>query len=202
MKERIVLDVSTLPTYGFGSRTTPWWGTLAFIGIEGAGFALAIGMYLYLVYVNAQWPLNAPAPNHWPGTILTVILLLSVWANARADVDAPKLALGWIRFWLLVMSITGLLLLGIRAYEFANLNISWDANAYGSVIWFILGLHTVHLLTDVGDTLVLTAVMFTRHATERRFSDVSDNAFYWYFVVGSWLPLYGLIYWAPRLGAG
>jgi heme/copper-type cytochrome/quinol oxidase subunit 3 len=202
MKERIVLDVSTLPTSGFGSRTTPWWGTLAFVGIEGAGFALAVGMYVYLVYVNGQWPLNAPPPNHWPGTIVTGVLLLSLWANARADADARKLALGRTRFWLVVMSITGLLLLGIRAYEFANLNVLWDANAYGSVIWFILGLHTVHLLTDVGDTLVLTAVMFTRHATERRFSDVSDNAFYWYFVVGSWLPLYGLIYWAPRFGGG
>jgi cytochrome c oxidase subunit III len=30
------------------------------------------------------------------------------------------------------------------------------------------------------------------------FSDVSDNAFYWYFVVASWLPLYFLIYWVPR----
>jgi heme/copper-type cytochrome/quinol oxidase subunit 3 len=161
MKERIVLDVSTLPTGGFGPRTTPWWGTLAFIGIEGAGFTLAVGMYLYLVYVNGQWPLNAQPPNHWPGTILTLLLLASLWPNARAD-----------------------------------------ANAYGSIVWFILGLHTTHLLTDVGDTIVLTVLMFTRHATERRFSDVGDNAFYWYFVVGSWLLLYGLIYWAPRLGIG
>ena len=33
----------------------------------------------------------------------------------------------------------------------------------------------------------------------RRFSDVSDNAFYWDFVVLSWLPIYFLIYWVPRL---
>jgi heme/copper-type cytochrome/quinol oxidase subunit 3 len=202
MKERIVLDVSTLPTTGFGPRTTPWWGTLAFVGIEGAGFALAIGMYLYLVYVNGQWPLNAQPPNHWPATILTLLLLASLWPNARADADAHKLDLRRTRLWLVVGSLVGVAALGIRAYEFANLNVMWDANAYGSVIWFILGLHTTHLLTDVGDTIVLTVLMFTRHATERRFGDVSDNAFYWYFVVGSWLPLYGLVYWAPRLGIG
>jgi cytochrome c oxidase subunit III len=47
--------------------------------------------------------------------------------------------------------------------------------------------------------VVLTTVMFTRHAKSgRRFSDVSDNAFYWYFVVATWLPLYVLIYWVPR----
>jgi cytochrome c oxidase subunit I+III len=29
--------------------------------------------------------------------------------------------------------------------------------------------------------------------------DVEDNAVYWYFVVAAWLPIYGVIYWAPRL---
>jgi heme/copper-type cytochrome/quinol oxidase subunit 3 len=42
--------------------------------------------------------------------------------------------------------------------------------------------------------------MFTRHGhMTRRFSDVNDNAVYWDFVVVSWLPIYGLIYWFPRL---
>ena len=68
-------------------------------------------------------------------------------------------------------------------------------------MWFILGLHATHLVTDVGDTIVLAALMFTRHAQPRRFSDVTDNAFYWYFVVGSWVLLYALIYWFPKLAA-
>jgi heme/copper-type cytochrome/quinol oxidase subunit 3 len=68
------------------------------------------------------------------------------------------------------------------------------------VVWFLLGLHTTHLLTDVADTIVLTALMFTRHGFNgRRFSDVTDNAFYWDFVILSWLPIYFLIYWVPRL---
>jgi heme/copper-type cytochrome/quinol oxidase subunit 3 len=32
------------------------------------------------------------------------------------------------------------------------LNVSWDANAYGSVVWLLLGLHTTHLITDTIDT--------------------------------------------------
>jgi len=48
--------------------------------------------------------------------------------------------------------------------------------------------------------LVLAALMFTRYAKSgRRFSDVSDNAFYWDFVVGSWVLLYLLICWFPRV---
>jgi heme/copper-type cytochrome/quinol oxidase subunit 3 len=97
------------------------------------------------------------------------------------------------------MSAIGLGTLGIRAVEFMHLNVGWGQNAYGSVLWVILGLHALHLITDVGDTLVLTVLMFTRHAKPRRFSDVTDNAMYWYFVVISWLPLYFLIYWVPRL---
>jgi heme/copper-type cytochrome/quinol oxidase subunit 3 len=42
--------------------------------------------------------------------------------------------------------------------------------------------------------------MFTRHVRERRFVDVSEYAFYWYFVVLVWLPVYAVIYWVPRLG--
>ena len=106
-----------------------------------------------------------------------------------------------VRLWLVVMSLAGILPLVVRAFEFPALKILWDANAYGSIVWILLGLHTTHLLTDLGDTLVLTALMFTRHGrTGRRFSDVHDNAFYWDFVVLSWIPIYLLIYWAPRFG--
>ena len=46
----------------------------------------------------------------------------------------------------------------------------------------------------------LSALMFTRHGDMiRRFSDVNDNAVYWDFVVVSWLPIYALIYWFPRV---
>ena len=34
---------------------------------------------------------------------------------------------------------------------------------------------------------------------ELRFVDESENAVYWYFVLLAWLPIYGVIYWAPRL---
>ena len=201
MKERPVEDVSGLPQTDFGASTTPFWGTLGFIAIEGAGFALAIGAYLYLWLVNSQWPIGAPPPNHWPATAITAILLLSLWPNARADAVGRAYDLRGVRFYLVLMSAVGLIALAIRGYEFANLNVRWDANAYGSITWFILGLHATHLITDVGDTVVLAALMFTRHVSGRRFSDICDNAFYWYFVVGSWVLLYGLIYWFPKLVA-
>jgi heme/copper-type cytochrome/quinol oxidase subunit 3 len=104
-----------------------------------------------------------------------------------------------VRVGLVIMSVVGIVLLVIRAFEFPILNVSWDTNAYGSIVWFLLGLHTTHLATDVGDTIVLTALMFTRHGhSGRRFSDSEDNATYWDFVVLSWIPIYILLYWVPR----
>ena len=199
MRQRAVGDVSRLPTYAFGSRMTTWWGTLAFVALEGMGFALAAGAYLYLAWLNPQWPLGAAPPGLLWSSLVTLVFLLSLWPNHRAEQSARQEDLARVRLDLVVMSLVGLGLLVLRAFEFGTLHVRWDDNAYGSLVWTLLGLHTLHLLTDVGDTLVLTALMFTRHGRGKRFSDVEDNAFYWVFVVLAWLPIYALIYWAPRL---
>jgi cytochrome c oxidase subunit 3 len=87
----------------------------------------------------------------------------------------------------------------LRVFEFTTLNVRWDDNAYGSILWLILGLHTTHLITDFADTVVLTVLMFTKHGQGKRFSDVEDNAVYWDFVVLSWLPIWALLYGFPRI---
>ena len=54
------------------------------------------------------------------------------------------------------------MLLIIRGFEFNNLNCRWTDDAYGSIIWALLLLHTTHILTDWGDTVVLWALMLHR----------------------------------------
>lgn len=199
MKQRVVADLSGLPSFGTGPRSPTWWGTLAFMALEGTGFALAAGSYLYLAYIAPAWPLSRPAPHHWPGTIVTLLLLASVIPNHILDYYAKKCRMVPVRIGLLAMCAFGIVPLVVRWFEFPALNILWDTNAYGSMLWVLLGLHTTHLLTDVGDTIVLTVLMFTRHGySGRRFGDVEDNVFYWDFVVVTWLPIYFLIYWVPR----
>lgn len=193
------LDIRALKTYGFGPISPMWWGTLAFIALEGTGFALTIGAYLYLMTSNSQWPLAAEPPDLLFGTLITITLLASVIPNHILKRSARQEDLAGVRMGLLVMVALGALPLIFRIFEFRGLGVSWDENAYGSIVWFLLGLHTTHLLTDFGDTAVLAALMFTRHSrTGRRFSDVEDNAVYWDFVVISWLPIYLLIDWVPR----
>ena len=199
MRQTIVRNVAELPTYGYGPRSGPWWGAMGFMALEGMGFAIAIGAYLYLYAVNPTWPIGASPPDLWPGTAETVIYLLSIIPNEYTSRVAHRQDLAKVRICLIAMSAIGVALLVLRGFEFAHLNTRWDNSAYGSIVWLILGLHTTHLATDVGDTVVLAVLMFTRHAKPRRFSDVTDNVFYWNFVVLAWLPLYVLLDWVPRL---
>jgi cytochrome c oxidase subunit 3 len=199
MKTRSVLDVSGLPNYAFGHRSLMWWGTLGFIAIEGTVFVLAAMTYFYLRSKALQWPPGAPPPDLLPGVVNSAILLASLYPNQRAKRAAEDEDLAGVRLWLLVCIAFGVAFNLVRIWEFQALNCRWDQNAYGSIVWTILGLHTLHILTDVADTIVLTAAVFLRPITGMRFSDVSDNSFYWYFVVLSWIPLYAVLYVAPRL---
>jgi cytochrome c oxidase subunit 3 len=200
MKENVVSDLSRLPLHGMGSASATWWGTLAFMLIEGTGFALGIAMYLYLMSLAATWPIDAQQPDLLPGTLVTVVLLGSLVPNHWLSKSAQQQDLRKVKIGLVVISFLGVLPLAIRAFEFPALKINWDNNAYGSVVWTLLGLHTTHIITDLAESLVLTALMFTRHADNpRRFSDVQDDVMYWNFVVAAWLPIYGCIYWMPRL---
>ncbi|MBX4952176.1 cytochrome C oxidase subunit III [Rhizobium binae] len=199
MKDRIVLDVSRLPLHGMGPASPTWWATGAFMLIEGSGFGLAIAVYFYLMSLAPQWPIDAPPPDLLPGTLLTGLLLASIVPNIMVSRWAEQKKLRKVQFGLVVMSLFGIAPLAVRAFEFPALHVSWDDNAYGSIVWTLLGLHTTHILTDLIDTLVLTCLMFTRHGDNaRRYGDVQDNALYWNFVVITWLPLYICIYWVPR----
>lgn len=193
------LDVSGLAPGAFGHRSILWWGTMGMIVIEGMAFALAIATYFYIRLRNSTWPPNLPPPELIWGTLNVFVLLASAVPNELAKRAAEKIDLARVRLWLLVCLGFGVAFNVIRVFEFTALNCQWNTNAYGSIVWMLLGLHTVHIVTDVVDTSVLTLLMFLGPIEEKRFVDVAENSMYWYFVVGTWMPIYGVLYWAPRL---
>jgi heme/copper-type cytochrome/quinol oxidase subunit 3 len=193
------LDVSRLAPGAFGHRSIVWWGTAGIIVVEATAFAMAIGAYFYLRTRVTIWPPNVPPPDHLWGALNTIILLVSAIPNELARRAADRCDLGKVRIWMVVALLFGVAFNIVRVFEFTALNVRWDTNAYGSVVWLLLGLHTTHIVTDFLDTIVLATLMFVGPIEEKRFVDVSENAGYWYFVVLSWLPIYGVIYWAPRL---
>jgi heme/copper-type cytochrome/quinol oxidase subunit 3 len=196
--QRRVLDVSALPDHAFGHQGLIWWGTIGFMVIEGAMFVMVLIAYFFLRTRSTEWPPAVPNPDLTWATINTALLFASAIPNHLTKLAAEAYDLRKVRLLLPICVLFGVAFLVIRALEFTTLGVSWDSNAYGSIVWFILGLHTTHILTDVGDTAVLTALMFTSHVEPKRFVDVSENALYWDFIIITWLPVYLTLYFAPR----
>ena len=201
-KPQFQIDLEPLPTYAFSHRSLTWWGVVAFFLIEGTAFALAIAAYFYLLNQEQTWP---PPPYLPPGllagTLFTLLMLVSEIPNTIAKKAAEAEDLKIVQRMLIIASAIGVVLLVLRAFEFGSLNVLWYQNAYGSAVWLLLVLHTTHIATDWVDTVVLAALMHTKHVSGRKFVDTEENSIYWRFVWLVWLPMYALIYWLPRLVA-
>jgi cytochrome c oxidase subunit 3 len=192
------LDASQLPSYRFSHHSIMWWGTLGIMAIEGTVFALTVMAYFYLRSRSETWPLTALPPDLLWGTLNTAIMLASLVPNHFAKKAAQAHDLHGVRRWLCISLVFAFAFLAVRVLEFAALNVRWDSSAYGSVVWMLMGLHTTHLVTDVFDSVVLAVLFFTGPLDGKRYVDVSENSFYWYFVVWAWLPIYLVVYWGAR----
>jgi heme/copper-type cytochrome/quinol oxidase subunit 3 len=197
-RERDVLDVSRLATFAFGHQGLIWWGTVGFMVIEGSMFILVFITYFFLRTRESMWPPGVPLPDSTWGTVNTALMVASLIPNQMTKSAAERFDVPRTRALLLLCLALQAIAIVIRGFEFNSLGVRWDTNAYGSIVWVLLGLHASHLITDWIDSVVLAALIFTAHLEPKRLVDVSENALYWYFVVLSWLPIYVVIYFAPR----
>lgn len=196
--ERVVGDLSRLPAAGFRTHGLWFWAAMAFMFMEGAAFALAGAAYLYLMNGASQWPLSGKPPDLLWGSLQTALLLASLPPTVVMCRAARLRQLQPTRVWAVVVFAMNTIALVMRGFEFTHLNTHVDTDAYGSITWTLLLLHTLHLVTDFVDTLFVTLFLFTHQVDTERFSDVDDDGIYWIYVVLVWIPLYLLIYWAPR----
>ena len=199
-KRRADVDVSGLPEFAFGQRAITWWGVLGFLAIEGTMLVICFISYFYLRTRVAYWP---PPPVNLPDlfipTVNLAVLLLSVVPMYLVNRAAKRLETRELIFWTIVCVAFGLVFITLRAFEFTALNVSWDTNAYGSIVWTIIVIHTFHLVAEVIETIVMTIILLRGHTEPKYFVDSTDNALYWFFIVGIWVPCYLIIFIAPRL---
>lgn len=199
MKGRRAIDVSRLPRFAFGQRAITWWGVMGFLAIESTMLVLCFISYFYLRTRVTDWP---PPPTELPDlfipTINLIVLLTSIVPMYLVDRAAKRLDKRKLLIWMIVCDGIGIVFLTIRAFEFTALNVSWDTNAYGSIVWTIIVIHTFHLIAEVIETIVMTIILAKGHTEPIYFVDSTDNALYWYFIVGIWIPCYVIIFLAPR----
>jgi heme/copper-type cytochrome/quinol oxidase subunit 3 len=194
------LDVSALPENVFGNRSVVWWATTAFMAIEGTTLAVCAVTYLYLRRNFATLPPERLVPPALGVASAEVALMLvSFLAIHRLDRAGAEKRLPAIRVWLLVALAFNLAFVVLRWFELPALHVRWDQNAYGSSAWLILLVHGTLLAAEVGEIALFALMAWTGHWEEKHYSDTCDLAFYWYFMVLSWLPLYAIVYLLPRV---
>ncbi len=201
LRDRPVLDASELPDAAYGRRAPLWWGNLGLITIEGMMFVLMIGTYFYLMKNFRSWPPEStPRPSlFWPTLLvldLVGALVVQEWVRRTAIHAGTR---GTLVAGMALTTLLAFVAIFLRVMELRSLNVQWDANAYGSTVWTIVGLHTVHILAETGETALLTWLVLVKDPDHNDRLDLECNAVYWYFVTLIWIPLYLLVYWGTRL---
>lgn len=198
MRPSPTIDVSSLPKIAFGPKSLIWWGTTGLLAIEATAFVLLFAVYFYLRGRVPEWPPGVLPPDLRWGTLNLVLFLVSAAPNYLTQRAAKRFDLRRARLWLTVTTVLGWSTIAVRVLEFTTLNVAWNTNAYGSIVWIILAVHAAHLVTDAYDTLLLNVIATVGPFEKKRFVDLDDNAMYWYFVVVSNIPVYAILYLAPR----
>ena len=208
MSTRAVIDVSELPHHEFDTYDPVWWGNNLLLAIETSMFAILIATYFYLRQNFSLWPppvaqLTAtlrPLPQLGYGTANTILLLMSCIPMVFTDLSARRGDRRVSQIGLVICAICGIAAIVLRSFEFSAVYFRWDSNAYGSVVWFMLGMHLLHLLVLTTETVLLGVWIFNREYDMKHRVDIVTVAVYWYWVVAIWLLLYTIIYFTPRIG--
>ena len=199
MRTYVDVDARELP------RLTPhdhplWWGVLFAVMIEAAVVENLLTSYFYLMAQAPEWPPEGvePPPLLWSTIVLFVLPLSSVtmwWAGRGADRGRKRqLALG-----VTASVFLASLALGFRGLQIADFGPRWSDSAYASILWTITGFHFTHVVSAILGTAVVAVYAWRGFFTPARQLGVVVDTLYWYFVAGIFLPIYLVLYWAPRL---
>jgi heme/copper-type cytochrome/quinol oxidase subunit 3 len=202
------IDVSRLPPQVMDHRSPIWWGNLLLLVIETTMFALLVATYFYLRVVDfQQWPpprvnqepiLYHPFPTLGAGTINLVIILVSLAPTIWASQGCLKRKVNGVKIAMVIACLFGVAAILLRFQEFQGIQFKWSDNAYASIVWLIFGMHLAHLITGTCENAIMTVWIFLKGLDDKHARDIRVTSVYWYWIVGVWVLLYILVYWAPR----
>jgi len=183
-----------------GSRNLYWWGMLLLVVIEITLFGLLVASYFFMQLRSPEWPpASVGNPELLLPTINTGVLILSGFAMSYGDQSIRKGS----RTGLLIGQTVALILAAVFVYlkgvEYFGKDYNWATHTYGSLIWLMVGFHTMHVISVFLKGLLVYVLAWMGAYTEEDHVAVEVNGLYWQFVVIIWLPLYFTIYLSPYL---
>jgi heme/copper-type cytochrome/quinol oxidase subunit 3 len=197
-----------MPVEAFGERSPVWWGNLLMLFIESSTVAILVVTYFYLRMNFEQWPppkvdsfppIGHPVPDLGVSTVNVLLMVLSLvvmaWTHRAAlRMDKKKVLAG-----VGVMLAVALAVSAMRCFEFRASKFWWNDNAYASIVWTILGMHLLYSVSGALEFLVMGLYIVSHDLDEAHALDVTLAGIYWYWVVGTGVILYGVVYWGARL---
>jgi heme/copper-type cytochrome/quinol oxidase subunit 3 len=196
-----VIDVSHLPASSVDTHGMLWWGNALMLVIEGMVLALLVAVYFYLRFWLPVWPPpGAGLPPLGAATLNLLVLALSTVPMHRADKAAEKGDRHGVQVGLIVGMLFGLVFLAGQILIWRSFSFDYASHAYGSIVFTLLGLHCTHVavcLVEVAVLLVLSFLPDDFHDEQRL--GVVTSGLYWNFVAGTWVVLYLVLFFGPRV---
>jgi heme/copper-type cytochrome/quinol oxidase subunit 3 len=192
------VDVSNLPTMAFGSRSPLWWAEMLTIMMLSAVAATLIATYLYLRIGFAIWPgPGAVPPSLLLPTLCCVVLLILTAPIYSASNVAQRGERQRSAYGLAITFLLGITFLVLRFSAFRELEFRWYSSVYGSLVWIIMGFHTILTITATVWTGVLLGIALGQKGRDQQQMGIEINALYWGFLALSWIPFYFLLFVYP-----
>jgi len=195
MNERGEVTVDKLPSYAFGHRDPMWWATVLLMAMEGTTLALLVMSYFYLRQRVDVWPTTAPgrASITW-GSATAVTLLVSAIPTHQMKNATRTGDLRGIQRSMWLVTLLSVAAVVTRAFEFKSLPFRWDTDAYASVFWGMLTLHTTHLALGVIENLIFSVLLAKGPLEKKHLVDCEVNGIYWYFAVAGGVVVSVILY--------
>ena len=195
----VPLPEATVPVRGEG-RSTPWWGMVSLIMTEATIFAGLIGSYFFLRAASKQWP---PPGIEEPKLAYSIIFSFVLWGSSIPMLLAEhgiKEGRGRrLRFGLMGAWLMGAAFLGYSLYDFHELHYGWRDNAYGSIYYTTVGLHTLHVFIGLVMSVVVQIKAWLGKFSAERHTTVQVYAMYWHFVDAVWLFVMPVFILSPHI---
>jgi heme/copper-type cytochrome/quinol oxidase subunit 3 len=207
MNARPTIDASKLPDIAFDAQAPLWWGNLLLVLIETTTMALLIASYFYIRRNFWEWPpprvdalpiIGHPVPRLGAATVNVLLLLISCWPMYWTDQAARRADRFKVMLGLLLMCAISIASIWLRWREFSDVHFRWDDNAYGSIVWTLLGMHFFYIISGLAEFAIMALWCMTHPFEEKHGLDVTLMGGFWYWVAGIWAITYVIIYWYPR----
>jgi len=204
-----ILDVSHLPDNAFDMRSPVWWGNTLMILIESTTIVLVLATYFCCWRNFEKWPPPNPnrlmshdtLPSLGASTANLILIAGTCFAMYLTDKAARRLKDKPVIIGLMLMFIVAIVAIILRFYEFAGTKFRWSDNAYASIVWTLLGLHLTYLIMAAGEFFIMGIWTITHPLDAHHAHDITLAGGSWYWIAGTWIVIYFVIYIAPRLGS-